>query len=381
MLSGVYQVVYWTALQFSPFEGRDIVNELRSDIENVQKQGIPPKPTDGHLRFLHFDLDGIVNELRSDIESVESEQFPAKLRKFATYDISAKQAMIDLTIHLRENNISLPLIKAFDRERSAPEICVAILTINRPTTKLSFITQSLSALLNRISKPDFERIYMHVFNVDREPESHTKLDLIRHLVPVTDLPMHKDERDSVKKYNRDLAEVLRIVNTWERCQHPLILEEDALATLNWDREIDLAIEQIEAKYSSTNWLMAKLFTCRVNPPSRLATYGINSYFHEYMSQALFINKVYLAEWAEYVDRAGMSDELEPVDHCIANFKEKKELQVPSFEPVIFQHVGISSGLGHKTYDETTDEFSWWFESKFFLAEGEPIVFNSSIWDN
>ncbi len=119
------------------------------------------------------------------------------------YDTSAKQAMIEFLMFLVTDpggqTIELPLWKNRREqptdEINGPKMCIAVASARRNNSILTCVVQALSAILNRMQfQRDKQDVYLHVFNVETEQEAHKDADLVRELVPVTNvkIPLHQE---------------------------------------------------------------------------------------------------------------------------------------------------------------------------------------------
>ena len=314
---------------------------------------------------------------------------PQSLKQYSLYERSARESLKQLYEWTLKRGIELPL---FQNRLLSPQepvkICVAIATTRREYSPFQYLVQAVSALLNRMNYAAHkDDVYIHVFNVDAEPTNHVEADLIRPLVPVTDvkIPLNPPEGFKVQanyQENVDSAEIVRLV-AGMGCQYPIFLEDDALATTDWVESVLLAITQLE-KLPRDSWFMTRLFVAR-SFYSRLTKRGINDYDPGFNSVALLTNRQFLTEFAEELDanielmfeKADWDIHL-PIDHIAKRLAEQKKLKMLAFEPVVFQHTGIFSSITVRPVE--VFEKNWIFTSKYFDAEGKPIEFNRNNWE-
>ena len=231
-------------------------------------------------------------------------------------------------------------------------------------------------------------VYIHVFNVDKEPENHVEADIVKHLLPVTNLkvPIASEDGFPVQTHyheNRDHAEILRRMSQMG-CENPIVVADDALATMDWVESVMLAITQIETQHRGTDWFMVRLFTARsVYPLQRFR--GLNDYDQEFSAVAILFNKKYITEFAEELDNV-VSRTIKaknhalhvPRDHMAERFSRDHGLKVWSFEPIVFQHTGMYSSVSDRPVNRGTVS-QWFMASKKFEADKVPITFNRALW--
>jgi hypothetical protein len=359
------------------------------DISSPDNIHLRPQPVDASLtrnRFLSWK-----NRIVSEIQKTASVSIPDYMQVYFQYDTSAKTALIDLITYLYDHKVPLPLFR--DRvtspapQLSPPKICVGVVSARRPKAPFTYLVQGVSALLNRMNYKKYkDDVYIHVFNVDNEPEDHTEFEIIRDLVPVTNVkvPIPTDPNFPVQTHyheNKDNAEIIRIFSRIG-CQYPIFLEDDSLATNEWVESVLLAIQQLEAH--KDNWFMVRLFTARSVYPI-LKSRGLNDYDQEFGAVSLMLNPKYMVEYASELDKivektvtAKNHDLHIPKDHVAADFSKNHHLRIFAFEPVIFQHTGMYSSVSDRPVNRGTVT-QWFMFSRAFEADRQPIVFNKAYW--
>ena len=234
---------------------------------------------------------------------------PDYLQKYFMYDSTAKKALFELSAYLYENHVPLPLfsnrLEAEYNNDKSPKICVSVATARRQGSPLASVAQAISSLITRMNFPAHkDDIYIHVFNVDSRPEEHTDVDLIRHLVPVTNIKVSIESNDpnfpipSHYHENLDNAQIMRHLHDIG-CEYPIMIEDDALAAENWVNSVLLAIAQLEAR-KKNDWLAIKLFVARSSYP-KLTSRGINLYDPRFNTVAVLYNRELLLEFAQAIE--------------------------------------------------------------------------------
>ena len=299
----------------------------------------------------------------------------AGLEKYALYDSSAKQALGELQRFIVERNLSVPLF-ALDGKKK--KVCIAITTARRVNSPYSYLVQAVVSLIARM--PYMARrddVYIHVFNVEHNPETNPDIPLIEGLLPVTNvkvsIPMSKTMLP--RKYVEALhhAEVMKTVAGWD-CEFPILLEDDGLAGEGWLDGVDLASTQL------TDWFLVKLFTARRGKyPSGPA--GVTNYDQGFNTVALMISPQYLRVLAERQRREVLEtieshdfDRFEAKDLFLNDFRRKHALKIQAFEPSLFQHTGVYSSF----HARDMHHFAWYMEARNFASDKKPIVFNQTL---
>lgn len=329
---------------------------------------------------------------------VPPEQQKPYLKVHYLYDSTAKQALLNLTSWLHhQDEIRLPLFEnriteiASTKHFPNPRICVSVASKRREGSPIAYLVQGVSALLNRMQWAVHKDIvYIHVFNVDNEPEKHLEVDLIKHLVPVTNLkvPLEKNGDFPITPHYHESLDNAGILRNLHKigCQYPILLEDDALATENWVESVLLAIEQLESRENTgLDWFVVKLFVARASYPTPI-TKGINGYNPTFNSVAFTINRKLMIHLAEALERMVSEtvatknhDAHLPIDLLLNRLHAEEGLPLEAFEPVVFQHTGVYSSLARTELDEKSAT-SWIMFSKYFESEGKPIIFDSKMWE-
>lgn len=109
--------------------------------------------------------------------------------KSQMYDSSSKLALFDILNFVYTRRLPVPLFDDIvNLKQKTEEVCVSITTASRGKSPISYLIQTVTALLARMNYPrSRDNIRIQVFNVDREPGEHAEVNLIRHLLPVTDV--------------------------------------------------------------------------------------------------------------------------------------------------------------------------------------------------
>jgi hypothetical protein len=346
----------------------------------VCNQGTPDRTSISKQNF--HDL---MAKLMDSAVKVSNSVKPPGLEKFFDYDSSSKLAILDITRFMYQRNIPSPLfenvIAPFREYRPKKRICVTITTARRQNTPLSYLAQTVAALITRMKmQSSGSKVSIHVFNVDNEPEKHDDVDLIRHLVPVTSLKARRNVRYPKQQESLDFTYLLRLLSA-SSCEYAILLEDDALADENWLDLVEYAISRLKRR----DWFVVKLYSAR---PEYLFAQrpGITNYDQGYNTVAMLLNKEYMTELADALDahmneclmRSIDSDKCSPKDIFIEDFAAMKRLKMQAFEPVIFQHTGVYSSVSKR---EISSRFTidWGMESMSFKSEKVPIVFDPAKW--
>ena len=339
--------------------------------------------------------------IESEISKVSLINFPDHLDEYVMYDLSAKNALLEMHQWLHAHEYPIPLFtdkfqETLSRDSQGPKVCVAITTANRPHAPFSYLIQTLSALLNRMNYAKYkDEVYIHVFNVDEG--EHEEVKVASQFVPVTNLKVTESIRKKLpRKYqeNLDNADVLRRMHSLN-CQYPLFIEDDALAKENWMDSVMLAIRQTEqyqfegkaiAPILANPWLMVKLYCAREESPHLAPKEGVNTgYFQRWNTVAMMFNQEYVLNVSNHlegvVQNAITREKFDlPIakDEDIDNWRRKTGLTGMCFEPVIFQHTGVFSSVVDRFPDRNSVNL-WYMKSKFFKSEKKPVLFNESDW--
>ena len=341
--------------------------------------------------------------IESSNQEIAGINFPFYLQEYVDYDSSSKQALRDLQDWLYDNKYPVPLFqdrfKLGDSTAAGhprPKICISITTANRPHAPFTYLIQTVSALLNRMNYAQYkDQVYVHVFNVDHNPQEHKEAQIVSQFVPVTNLKEGSDEVEGFplpRKYqeNLDNAEVFKRMNSLQ-CEYPIFIEDDALAKNNWVDSVMLAIQQMEdydrAHKTAAPWLMLKLYCAREEDLPEVPPEGVNTtYFQRWNTVAMMINREYVLNISDHLanrvhSAVAIHNYSKPIakDEDIDNWRSDKGLIGMCFEPVIFQHTGVFSSVENRHPDQESVEL-WYMKSKYFEAERKPIIFDKSQWD-
>ena len=332
-------------------------------------------------------------QVAESLRRVTSMTFPDYLRVHALYDTSSKRALLELRKAIKSKNISLPLfVNKLDTSTpvTPPKICVSIATARRKGAPFSYLLQSISGLLNRMNYVKYKNdVYVHVFNVDNEPEKHQEIEWIRDLVPVTNLkvPIQPNGDFPIQTHYHENMDTAHIVREFYRigCEYPILIEDDALATTNWvDSVMDMIQDLSSGRYSNVNWFGVRLFVARSFYP-QLQRRGINDFDPMFNMVAVLLNRKHMLPFADAMEEKvrvtmeAKNHELHlPKDLVMDQYKTNHGLKVLAYEPVIFQHTGVYSSVSNRTIDESNVN-TWIMFSKYFEAAGEPVRFQDSFW--
>jgi hypothetical protein len=371
----------------APRKKNELFESLVSSLAEYYQQAgnsagnITSRGRNDHLDFLML----VLEESRNEIASMNHSEV---VNSFFTYDISAKQSLVDLYSFVKHNALELPLFQnrlstAFDG--SVPIVCAIVLTQRRQNAWSSYLVQTISGLLNRMNYMKYkESVYVHVVNVDQHPANHTELNLIRDLVPVTSLFHKLNGSFDIPSKLQEASDYSKIIRMFDKigCQYPILVEDDALAQVDWMDEVMTAINGINANYS-TSWFATKLF----NKRDELEKVGINKWPHMYYTVAVLFNPnswlLYADELDALVARSLKQGWFENTakDHILDEAAIKAGQIMLSYDPVIFQHTGLASSLGKVYMDDfgETEVLNNPRFSNFFPSNGLPIIFNESHW--
>jgi hypothetical protein len=401
-----------TALVFMMFlrltDFKDPLNDPLADV-NIVNDPEPIKRLVVDDSLSEADYVFILSRLTELHSQVKSMQFESHLEKYVLYDLSAKQALMDLANFLFETRKSLPLSKNLvDYEIQAgdsPNICLGIVTARRPGAPFSYLLQAVSSILNRmnhvVKSPN--NIFIHIFNVDNEPDMHSEVDIAKFFLPVTTLKEPVPDAETIPagvtidrhiNENLDNAAIIRLFHKKD-CRIPIIIEDDSIATTNWVDAVLRAAEQISAKVQSrqlsdSSWFMTRLFVARQHYPPQKPD-GINDYDPMFNTVALYFNRHYMLDAAKELEQSVKDaiakheyDQEHPLDvkHkdlVIADYARKRGAKMLSYEPVIFQHTGIFSSVSKREQDVESVN-NWIMASRLFDADGVPIQFDRNLWE-
>jgi hypothetical protein len=327
-----------------------------------------------------------------------SDSFPKieGLDTYYMYDTSAKIAATHLSTWLYENDIPLPLFpdRLLDdasqlNSTNPPRVCLSIVSTRRLSAPVSYITQTVLSLLTRMDYfKHREDVYIHVFNVDNDPDGHTDLDMIRGIVPITNVkvPIDQDVGNFTilphHHENLDNAFIMRKMMSIG-CMHPIFIEDDAIADENWYDLVQIAIDQLAERQS--DWFAVRLFTARSQYPPLNNQRGLGGYDPRFSSVVVFVNPNHIEHYAKGLEDTvwesiSKRDEkiLLPKDIVLDGCARRQLAPILSFEPVIFQHVGLFSSVRQSVVDKAYANF-WILFSEYFESDGKPIAFNPERW--
>jgi hypothetical protein len=359
-------------------------------VEVIRSARIKPS-----TRLTKYTPGAVIVALEDRISTTSSITAPDYMKEYFMYDITAKRALVDLYKHLIEHKVDFPIFEDrlnsnSAREDDGPLICLAITTARRRYSPISYLVQAVSAILNRMNYKKYkDKVYVHVFNVDPDPEQHEDVDLIRTILPVTDVkaPIASIDGDfeihSLHHENMDYALILRLLNSIG-CQYPIMVEDDSLATLDWVESILLAIRQLSERETRNDWLVLKLYTARQEYSDKYER-GVSEYDMGWNSVANMINREYLLNIADELETTTLDavrhqDDSWFVikDHTINKCAKRLNVSFLAFEPVIFQHTGIFSSVRERALDREAVN-RWDMTSKRFDGAGYPIQFRRDYW--
>ena len=306
------------------------------------------------------------------------------------YASSSIQALIELFTWVYETGVSLPLFKLREEDPKSPKVCISIASTRRPDSPIPYLVQAVSALLNRMNYAAHKNdVYIHVFNVDEEPADHREVDIVKHLVPVSDLKILKeapsDDFPLERHYheNMDNAAIIRFFDKLG-CEFPIFLEDDALATNNWVESVMESVKELETR-PRNSWFIVRLFVARSFYPP-LWHRGISDYDPGFNNVAVLLNKEYMLDYASELEQIvqrtleAKSHSLHlPKDLVAADFAKSRHLQMLAFEPVVFQHTGVYSSVTNRSLTSESAT-SWIMDSKYYDADNEPVKFDSNFWE-
>jgi hypothetical protein len=323
---------------------------------------------------------------------------PPELKKYFMYESSAKQALVDLLGWIESSReVSLPLfenrIDTADGEiSSSPKVCLFLTTKDRPKSPTSCLRQTVTSILTRMDYPkNRETTYIHVFDVNKDSlrDDHSYIEEVASLLPVSRI------NDEAIVDNRKLQEDIDFTSILEKviplkCKYPIFIEDDAVADDHWFDLIEIAIDQLENEFpisEQKDWLSIRLFAARHPDNKREETEspGISGFNPMFGSVAFLMNPQYLEDFKIELERMIVKAKTDlkyllPKDLCIDEFANQRRLSVKSFEPVIFQHVGLFSTVGSFDEKSAVDKANMWqMSSRYFRSEHTPISFDISRW--
>jgi hypothetical protein len=341
-------------------------------------------------------IDYVIGALEASRDKVASVVHSETVDWYFSYDLSGKQALIDLYRYIKDNDIKLPLFDdrltpALEGSRiePVPKVCAIVITHSRHQSWFSYLVQTVSGLLNRMNYSKYkDSFYVYVVNVDHNPEAHPELNLIRDLVPVTNVLYKVTGSFEIPYKLQENSDYSRMIRMFDKigCEYPIMVEDDALAQVNWADEVMLGIKEIEEKYSKKDkqWFATKLF----NKRDSFSKTGINEWPHVYYTVAMMYNAATWLVLADELDavinkslKQGWFDYTEAKDYIVDRAARTASGWMLSYDPVIFQHTGLASTLENRDMSDygATELKKNPRYSKFFPSDGIPIVFNVTHW--
>jgi hypothetical protein len=363
------------------------------DLTNLSRRGhLRLADSEGARSSAHFSR---LKAIQRATEKTKSVPPIDGLDTYYMYDASAKKAASDLSTWLYERNIPLPLfpnrLGADSSQLNAskpPGICISIVSTRRLSSPVSYITQTVLSLLTRMDYfKHQDDVYIHVFNVDSDPDGHTDLDMIRGIVPITNVKVPFDREIGnltirpQHHENLDNAFIMRKMMSIG-CEHPIFLEDDTIADENWYDLMQIAFDQLGRRES--DWFAVRLYSARSYYPP-LDHRGLTDYDPRFNAVAVLVNPKHIEDYAKGLEDAvsyaiSKRDEkiLLPKDIVLDGCARRELAPILSFEPVIFQHVGLFSSVRQSVVDKAYANF-WILFSKYFESDGEPIIFDEQRW--
>lgn len=302
------------------------------------------------------------------------------------YFQTAMSALAMFRDDLNRKNVPLPLFLdrslPENRPSSPTEVCVGVLTSRRISSPYAYIKQAISSLLVRMNLPDPD-VYIHVFNVDSFPQSHSEISEIRDLVPVSNLKARKPEAllkvEIPQKFQEslDYGETFRTMKRM-MCRNILIVEDDAIASDDWVNRIREALTQLDAQ---PDWFLVRLYAVRKTVRIPKGLKGITDFDQGYGTVAVMINSNHVDDFADSMERAVVASitgetYFEAKDLFISDYKWSTGLPVQALEPSIFQHTGMYSSLVVRNLDPDA-KINRGMYARNFVSENVPITFNES----
>jgi hypothetical protein len=350
-------------------------------------------------RIREYSAPRIISALQDMISTMEYIDPPDYLEHYFMYDITAKRALIDLYRYIEENNVPLPLfenkLEGFTQDtlprKDGPLICISIATARRLTSSISYLIQMISALLNRMNYKKYKNdVYIHVFNVDNEPDEFIDIDLIKPLLPITNIKSKLEPNWGFvpsRLHYEDMDNSLIIQKFHQLgCQYPVFVEDDAVPTTDWVDSIMLAIKQLRDRPKGDDWLLVKFYVAHEVYDDTNFKRGVSEYDMGWNSVANMINPKYMPfvirelQFTTQISIEHRDQKLLVIkDHVMNRSARLLGLKQLAFEPVIFQHTGIFSSVRDRFIDKESVE-RWDMSAGRFDAEKKPIEFNRELWD-
>jgi hypothetical protein len=313
---------------------------------------------------------------------------PERIETFKIYEESSRKALGDLNDYSSEMNITIPLFT--DRTTnssnvtlgSTPSLCVGILTSRRLNSNKSYLVQLVGSLVARMDIPPQEDVYMHVFNVDTEPEKHTEVEWISNFLPVTNLKArHKLANGfnlTVKQQEAlDYASAFRIFGKMG-CKNSLMLEDDAFASENWMDQVRDALNQLSQQ---PDWFLVRMYATRNFARVPRGAQKLYTYDQGYGTVAVLLNGNYVDVFAtalesHVIDSLNGKVEFLPKDAYMSVHSRENKMPLQTFEPVVFQHTGIHSTVNNDRHLSTSVPL--YMSARNFKSEGKPVIFHPHV---
>jgi hypothetical protein len=278
-------------------------------------------------------------------------------------------ALMEMNVWLKARAITTPLFV----QKSAM-FCVGIVSARRKEAALSPVVQTVTGLLTRMDVcKEREDFHFQVFNVDNEPDEHTNLREIEHLMPVTNVKNKKYKAAQRKEQETlDYMEVFRRMYKHNTCPYVIILEDDALAEQNWTvrvREIALTLE-------GKKWSYTYLFTTEAGTER-----GLTDKLPTWSTVAIMYNRDHLLKFADELEKdflatTGMST-FYPKDGVIKNVAKKLDLPAYSHHPSVFDHTGVFSSVQTERTESVMQHKI--IEAQLYDSRGVPVEFQPKRW--
>ena len=353
--------------------------------------------TDHRAVSADADFDQVLNESISDFISrtkiskedwafvhllkANSRGRPQLLNVYFFYDATARIAALEMSRWLHAQQKQLPLFANRLSPHSAtadnPKFCVMILSARRRDATTSALKQTVVSLLTRMQmfaeRSDF---YIHVFNVDSEPEKHTEIIEITDLVPVSTLKNTKYSHEVTGRKDQetlDYFDSLRATHSIG-CPYATILEDDTLADVNWTKRLRDVAAAVEGK----SWGLVRLYT-----EDKEKLQGLSTKLPPWGSVAMMYNREYLLPLAHGLEQGLLLNvrkgKLEwPKDMDIPVVLGKLEAPQFTFYPPIFQHIGVFSSVQNTTVEESYAQ-AVIHTAHLFESHRVPLFFDPDRW--
>jgi hypothetical protein len=294
---------------------------------------------------------------------------PAHLGVYFFYDATARVALMEMNVWLKARTISTPIFV-----QSTPIFCVGIMTARRKEAALSPVVQTVTGLLTRMDVcKEKENFNFRLFNVDDNPDEHTNLREIDHLMPVTNIKniqhkaAHRKEQETL-----DYIEVFRRMYKDNTCPYMIVLEDDALAEENWT----VRVKEIAAALDGKKWSYTYLFTNEEGTER-----GLTEKLPYWSTVAIMYNRQHLLKFADELEKDFLATtgtkNFYPKDGVIKNVAKKLELPAYSHHPSVFDHTGVFSSVQTQSTDSVMHHEV--ISAKLYDSRGVPVEFQPNRW--